>query len=330
MRKPALISAMIAAAMPAAAAVPDDIARHVAAGRAAAAPDFPGLASLCDIAPRTSLTSPGARGVAAPAATSRQRDVAVAPRKVFDNLYFVGTSGVSAWVLRTSAGLILIDALNNEREARDVIVAGMARLGLDPAQIKYLVITHGHGDHYGGSNHIVDTYHPRVVMSAADWSLVEDDTRRLDLPDWGPPPKRDVVAKAPRDTLTLGDTSVTLVATPGHTEGTLSLLFPVFDKGRRHQAVLWGGTGFNFGALVDRYRAYARSASVVQRDAVARRVDVFLSNHPARDETLRKFAAMDGGKSAGNPFVLSTARVSKAFDVFRECATANALAASAK
>lgn len=297
-----------------AAASPPSVTDLVAAGEAAAKPDFPGLGSLCDTKDATT-----ARDFTAMASRPVHAAEPLAPRQVFDNLYFVGVKGVSAWVIRTPAGLVLIDALDNDDEARDYIDTGMRKLGLDPAQIRYLIITHGHGDHYGGANYLIRRYHPRVLMSAADWALVGDDKRRLDVPGFGPPPARDTVA--PRR-LILGGTQIDLIVTPGHTDGTLSLIFPVIDKGRRHLAVLWGGTGFNFGPEPERFAAYARSANMMQGIVRRRGIDVFLSNHAKRDGTIEKFAAMDANRGGANPFVLTPARVARAFDVFRNCALA--------
>ena len=71
------------------------------------------------------------------------------PGKAFDNLYFVGTKWVSAWAIKTSEGIIiLIDALNNGKEAAELIDGGLRKLGMDPAQITCIIVTHGHGDHY--------------------------------------------------------------------------------------------------------------------------------------------------------------------------------------
>ena len=68
--------------------------------------------------------------------------------KVFDNLYFVGTKAHSAWALQTSEGLIVIDALF-DYAVKDSVVEGLRKLGLNPATMKYLIISHGHGDHHG-------------------------------------------------------------------------------------------------------------------------------------------------------------------------------------
>jgi len=73
---------------------------------------------------------------------------APAPGQAFENLYFVGGAWASAWALKTSDGIILIDALNNATEAEALIDGGLRKLKLDPAQIRYVIVTHGHGDHY--------------------------------------------------------------------------------------------------------------------------------------------------------------------------------------
>jgi metallo-beta-lactamase class B len=66
---------------------------------------------------------------------------AVPATKLFDNFYYVGVNSVGSYALKTSAGIILFDALNNAKEAETVIVPGMKAVGLNPADIKYVVIT---------------------------------------------------------------------------------------------------------------------------------------------------------------------------------------------
>jgi len=163
-------------------------------------------------------------------------DHVVEPTRMFENLYFIGFNDVGAWAIDTSEGLILIDTLNSPNEARDVLVPGLEKMGLDPAQIKYVVIGHGHNDHVGGAAYIQETYGARILMSSQDWELALSGER----PD-RPRPTRDMVVTDGQQ-LTLGDTTVTLALTPGHTAGTLAMLIPVKHRGRTHTAVIFSGT----------------------------------------------------------------------------------------
>jgi len=163
-------------------------------------------------------------------------DRVLEPIRIFENLYYIGFNDVGAWAIPTSAGIILFDSLNNGDEARDILVPGLKKVGLDPAQIKYVIMAHGHADHYGGGLYLQNTYHPRILMGAPDWDTVVASTR----PD-RPQMKRDMDV-TDGQTITLGDTTVTLVLTPGHTPGTITMLFPVKHRGRTHTAMLFGGS----------------------------------------------------------------------------------------
>lgn len=244
------------------------------------------------------------------------------PGKAFDNLYFVGGKWVSAWAVTTSAGIILIDAMNNTEDVKDVIEPGMRKLGLDPAQIKMVVITHGHGDHYGGANYLAERYHPKIIASSADWDMMESGKLEFDIPGWGRPPKRDTAVED-GSKLTLGDTTLDVVLTPGHTMGTVSLAFDVYDQDRKHRALLWGGTSFNFGKQpnrMERLQAYIDATGRVRDLAARQNIDVFISNHAGFDLADVKLAKMQTG--GPNPFVLGVDSTRRALSVMQECALA--------
>ena len=163
-------------------------------------------------------------------------DYLVEPTRIFENLYYIGFNDVGAWAIETSEGLILIDTLNSPDEARDVLVPGLESMGLDPEQIEYIVIGHGHNDHVGGASYLQATYGARILISGPDWDLALSGER----PD-RPRPTRDMVVTDGQQ-LTLGDTTVTLALTPGHTAGTIAMLIPVRHLGRTHTVVLFSGT----------------------------------------------------------------------------------------
>src|SRR5689334_2235128 len=219
----AMAAALLAAGPPGRAQQGDAAATRaqVDAATKIAGTDLRHFLELCTpMEPPPRSTSPGEPNPLA----ALMANSAVEPMKVFENLYFVGTKWVSAWAILTSDGIILVDALDNNEEAERFITGGLRKLGLDPAHIKYVIITHAHGDHYGGVGHLLEKYRPRVVMSELDWRELEKRELQFDNPLWGRPPKRDL-AISDRDQLKLGDTTIDLYLTPGHTPGTLSLVF---------------------------------------------------------------------------------------------------------
>lgn len=90
------------------------------------------------------------------------------PTKVFDNLYCIGTKSVVAWALQTFDGIILIDSMWDNNDAQ-LIIDGMEKLGLNPQDLKYILISHGHGDHYGGAQYLKDKYNAKIFMSNTDF-----------------------------------------------------------------------------------------------------------------------------------------------------------------
>jgi metallo-beta-lactamase class B len=293
------------------------IAAHVAAATKAAGGDLGELLSLCKPAPASRESqSEMDKGLLA-----LINKPAPPPGKAFDNLYFVGADWVSAWAIRTSDGIILIDALNNQMEAAALIEGGMARLGLDPRQIKYIVVTHGHGDHYGGARYLVGKYQARVIASEADWNMMHGQLE-FDSAVWGRPPARDVTVRD-GDKLTLGDTTLTFQVTTGHTLGTLSPTFDVREGGRTHHAVLWGGTAFNFGKEFSRLKSYSANTQRLRTLTAQTGIDVFLSNHSEWDGSIEKMNRLRAGTAPGNhPFVVGTPTVDRALQVMDECARA--------
>jgi metallo-beta-lactamase class B len=242
------------------------------------------------------------------------------PGQAFDNLYYVGSAWVSAWVLKTSDGLILIDALNNNKEAADLIEGGMRRLGLDPAQIRYVLVTHGHGDHYGGAQMLAERYRARVVASEIDWKMMETGLE-FDSKQWDRPPKRDMAVKD-GDTLKLGDTTVRFMVTPGHTLGTISPVFDVRHEGQAHKAMIWGGTSFNFGRDMGRLDSYIAQTERMRQLSAQWGIDVPLSNHPGFDGTVVKLKARATAPKGANPFVSGQPVVDRAMRVLNTCARA--------
>jgi len=245
------------------------------------------------------------------------------PAKVFDNLYFIGIPSVSAWAITTSAGIIVIDTLDNPREAETFVEGGLKKLGLDPMQVKYVIITHAHNDHFGGAQYLADKLHAQLVMSDTDWGVIEHmqpppagNTNR------GPLPKRGKSVKD-GEKLTLGDTTIEIYQTPPHTPGAISLIIPLKDGNERHVGAFWGGIGFNFAQSEANYTTYVNSVEKFAKVAKEKGADVPLANHSNFDNALQKIQALKT-RAAGqkHPFVLGPELQQKIFDIQEECAMA--------
>jgi len=247
--------------------------------------------------------------------------------QVFDNLYFLGSKWTTAWAIKTSGGIIIVDAMDNADEAEDYIEGGLRKLGLDPTQIKYVIVSHAHGDHYGGADYLQKKFHPHVVMSTIDWDVLDKlrndaDALKKVNPLFGPPPARDMAVND-GDIIKLGATTVTEHLIPGHTLGTLATTFTVFDHGQPHHAVAWGCTAYNFGPLPDRLQIYADTTKKYESVFGKDNVDVVLSNHVSFDAAVAKMAKLRERKTGEpNPFVVGNDEVKGFLAILGECALA--------
>jgi len=235
--------------------------------------------------------------------------------KVFDNVYFFGQSEYAVWAITTSEGIIVLDTIF-DYSVEEEVAGGMKKLGLDPANIKYAVVTHPHPDHDGGARFLQDHYGTRVIMSPADWDVLDKRTN-------GTKPKRDLEATDGQK-LTLGDTTITLYITPGHTPGTLSVVFPVKDNGTPHLAALWGGVGLN----TDReaVQTYIRSAQRFSAIVKLAGADIILANHTDWDRSKINLPALaKRAPGSPNPYIVGNAKVLNFLKVAEECATARVI-----
>jgi metallo-beta-lactamase class B len=242
---------------------------------------------------------------------SIQADGAIEPLQVLDDLYFVGQNAATAWALRTSAGIVVFDALNDANEAKTYIVGGLVKLGLKPADIKYVVITHAHRDHFGGAAFLKAEYNATLLASAIDW-----DVMAKAAPAAGAPPRDREIKDGER--LTVGDTVLQFRVTPGHTPGTVSSIFAANDRGRRHVVGFFGGLGTP-GSAEDK-RTHVASLAAFRADALAAGVDVLIANHQTQDLSLHKLELLrlrrDGDP---NPYVIGNEAFVRYLDIQREC-----------
>ncbi|HEY8254140.1 MAG TPA: MBL fold metallo-hydrolase, partial [Rhizomicrobium sp.] len=208
----------------------------------------------------------------------------------------------------------LLDTMYNYA-AETEVVDGLKKLGLDPATIKYVIVTHGHGDHDEGAKMLQDRYGTHVIMGAPDWDAI---TKANNMP--GGVPKRDMVATDGQK-VTLGDETVTILLTPGHTLGTLSMIFPVKDHGKTLTVAYSGGMGFNFPRSPERFDTYIASVKKFGDAAKAAGATIIFSNHSMYDQAwIRSRWQRKPGEES--PFVVGTDGVARYATVMSECAKA--------
>jgi metallo-beta-lactamase class B len=258
-----------------------------------------------------------------PNRANRPDDPLIQPTQVFDNLFAVGRSGTTVWVVRTSAGLVLIDA-GYADQLDAVLLAGLKQLGLDPDQVRYILIGHGHADHYGAASYF-QKRGARVGMAAADWDL-------LNAPAAGPgrggpapppalpPPTRDLVI-AEGQPITVGDVTFTPVAIPGHTPGSLGFIFPVREGAAVHTAGLFGGSILIPGFLAtEGLTQYIKSVEHWAAVTATHNVDVELQNHPLYDGMLGRLERLRSRQPAQpHPFVVGRDAYQRFTRVMADC-----------
>ena len=243
------------------------------------------------------------------------------PIKIFDNLYAAGNSETVVYALTTSDGIVLFDSGYTDR-VESVLVPGLQKLGLDLTKIKYILLGHGHADHFGGAKYFQDKYGTRVGTTAPDWDLMYPANPPANQNQQANQnrPKKDLVL-AEGQPVKLGDMTVTPVLIPGHTPGSTGFIFPVKDKGRTRIAGLFGGTILTVDRITtDGLKQYTQSIAHYLETAKKMKVEVEVQNHPIFDGMPGKLAKLKTMKPGDpNPFVIGQDRYAKFFNIISEC-----------
>ncbi|MEE1043018.1 MAG: MBL fold metallo-hydrolase [Clostridia bacterium] len=230
----------------------------------------------------------------------------IEPFKIADNLYYVGDKKVCIHLIDTGDGLILIDS--GYIGAAHLLVDSIWRAGFDPANVKWIIHTHGHHDHFGASEEFRNMYGTKLAISKVDAAELK---------------RKDVVfvnknlyplASVPEfdyeiedgEVFELGNTKIRCVLTPGHTPGVLSLFFDVTYDGKKYLAGLLGGAGTNAIKLTYLFvNGHSEDTPYQMLDSVEKIWDepvvVHLGNHPGNNHTLEK--RKQQLEKGGNPFV---------------------------
>ena len=225
---------------------------------------------------------------------TRPADFYIEPFQIFGNLYYIGDKKVCSHLIDTGDGLIVFDT--GFRSALHLQLESIRCLGFDPADIKYIIHSHEHFDHFGGSGDLRRMFGCKLCMSAAGTELLRERPDRA-LLHLGPMVEDEIpwpdVELEDGAVLSLGNTTIRCVLTPGHAGGVMTFFFAVTDGVKTLRAGYMGGAGYltalrgysrQFGLPEDMPEQMLQSIQKVWDEPV----DVMLGNHPNQNCTLEK------------------------------------------
>jgi metallo-beta-lactamase class B len=266
----------------------------------------------------------------------------VGPQRLFDNFYWIGNTGIGAWLITSNDGYILFDTMNSEADARDIILPGIKKMGLDPMKIKYLVFGHNHFDHTGGGEYIQKLTGAKAVMHRDDWEIYMKSSGRpgggrgrgaaaanaegAPAPAPAPPPASAPLPKMKRDIdatdgmkLTVGDVTATIFTMTGHTPGSIGMVVPVKYQGGQHPILLvTAGTDVNTrGDFIGGYEH-------IWDEAIKMKVENVMQAHPNTNMNLlaRTKYVNDNYPPAKNPLLYGAERTERYINIMRNCTLA--------
>ena len=230
----------------------------------------------------------------------------IAPFQIADDLYYVGDRLVCVHLIRTEAGLILLDA--GYHCTKHLLMESIFRLGFDPADVRWIILTHAHSDHYGAANEFRNLYGTKVALSAVDAASMREKPFRAVGSFGGVPMNPPVIDRELEDgeIFAFGGKQIRCVLTPGHTLGTMSFFFDVTDNGTTYLAGLFGGAGvaalklpyvLHYELPLNMAQRMVESLDRIKEEPVV----VHLGNHPYNSHTLEKRERQL--QEGGNPFV---------------------------
>ena len=229
------------------------------------------------------------------------------PFQVVDNLFFVGTQQASSHLIDTGCGLILLDT--GYPKDLYLILDGIYQLGFDPHDIKYILHSHGHIDHFGGTRCLVELTDAKTFIGRQDADAVLGKNRLSYAEELGmrlQEPFYPDVLLDDGDIVSLGAAKIRCVHTPGHTQGTFSFFFDVFHGNAVHHVGMHGGVGVN---SMERFYLEQHGLPLSLRDDFRaglemlkqEPVDIFIGNHQDQCNTIDKFNRITTGEA--NAFI---------------------------
>ena len=227
------------------------------------------------------------------------------PFKVIENVYFVGNTWVSVYLIDTPEGLILIDCAYEENLY--LLIDSIRGLGFDPKDIRHLLISHGHFDHCGAARQLQEMSNCEIWINEKDAYFFTERRDLIAFEDRVPEFRIDHYYDSDQS-ICFGGMTIWPVPCPGHTPGTTSFFFEVEHEGRKLTVAMHGGLGTNTLSKEDLLTngwplSFQQGYLDMLRQMKRRSVDVLIPSHAGHAKTYPFFdiAAQDDG--TGNGFI---------------------------
>ena len=234
----------------------------------------------------------------------------VEPFQVYGNLYYVGDSWVCVHIVDTGDGLLMFDAGNCG--ASTVLIHSIWKMGLNPEDVKWIILSHGHMDHFGAANFFRRMFGTKIYLSEPDARMFREHPEQsmvqisgncveeLFTPD---------VEIHDGDVMQFGNTKIQFYLVPGHTEGCIACFFDVTDGREKKRVGYYGGFGFNTlqKSFLEEIGDTAYEMRKIYLDSLRKvrdeKVELFMGNHTANVDLLNKRKFMLEHPDAPNPFL---------------------------
>ncbi|MBD9377632.1 subclass B3 metallo-beta-lactamase [Pseudoxanthomonas sp. PXM04] len=232
------------------------------------------------------------------------------PFHIASNVYYVGTQGLAAYLIKSDEGAILLDATLAENASQ--IERNIESLGVPLREVKLLLSDHTHADHVGAMAQLKRDTGARFLASEGDrWALEngrnEGDNNYGVMP-FDPIPVDEVISDGQQ--VRLGDVVLTAHLTPGHTRGCTSWSMTVDDRGTPRQVLFLCSITVAGNTLVGNqaYPGIADDYRATFAKLAAMRADIVLTSHPEMADVLERAARRDAGDPDAfvEPGLLST------------------------
>lgn len=235
------------------------------------------------------------------------------PFRLYGNVWYVGDAWTCVHLIDTGDGLLLMDAGNVSATA--LLIQAIWEAGFNPKDVKWMIISHGHLDHFGGAEFFQKMFGTKVYLGEPDarnfrerpeLSFVQESTNFVDnvfVPDY---------EIKDGEELTFGNTTISFRLCPGHSDGVLAYFFDAHNSDEVKRCGYYGGFGFN--TLLKDYlievgdpeyktrQIYLESLAKVRDE----KVEIFLGNHTNNNDTVGRMKKLLANPEGENPFVDDT------------------------